>query len=166
MYKRNILENNIIGDTMKIKEIMTKDVHIGNIDQSIIEVANILKKEDIGFLPIAMDRKIIGVITDRDLACILKINPDLNSKIESYITENPITIEEDLEVIEALQLMKEKKVKRLLVVKERKLKGVISLSDLFHTDLSDEELMKAIRCIFEISKSTDKETPEIDEFYL
>lgn len=166
MYKSILLENNIVGDRMKIKDIMTRDVHVGNIDQSIIEVASMMREEDIGFLPIAMDRKIIGVITDRDLACILKVNPSLNSKIESYITENPITIEEDLDIIDALHLMEDKKIKRLIVVKERKLRGILSLSDLFHTDLSDVELMKTIRNIFEISRNTDKNTTEIDEFYL
>ena len=80
--------------------------------------------------------KIIGVITDRDIV----IGPVMNneSSIEDFISKNIISIDENSDILDALTLMKENKVKRLLITKKEKYTGVLSLSDLLDSDYNQE----------------------------
>ena len=53
----------INGDFMRIKELVNKNIIVGDVKNSIVEITNIMKKNNIGFLPIKNEKKIIGVIT-------------------------------------------------------------------------------------------------------
>ena len=53
--------------TMKAKDIMTKNIIVSDTNTDIFTLAKIMKTYNIGFIPIEKDKKIIGVITDRDI---------------------------------------------------------------------------------------------------
>ena len=121
---------------MKIKDYMTKGIVCCDIEDNISTIAEIMDSNNIGFIAVLSNDKIIGVITDRDLV----IGPILDNEnsIEDYINKNIISIDEDDNIITGLNLMKENKIKRLLVTKKGKYTGVLSISDLLTTNKTDE----------------------------
>lgn len=161
------VSNNINGDNMKIEGIMSKNVIIGSVTNTISEIATIMKKYDIGFLPISDQKKIIGVITDRDIVInILSNNCNQNDIIDKYINKNIISIEQDEKIENAIKLMGEKKVRRLIVTNNNKMSGVLSLADILSSNNDKDLIINTLQRIFEINRNDDLFKTEIDEFYL
>lgn len=159
-------DKNINGDKMKIEELMTKNIITAKKSEKVFEIAQKMKEYNIGFIPVIDNSKIIGVITDRDIVinCISN-NNDKNETVENYINKNIVSvkIEDDLE--QALNLMKDNKVKRLIVSDNNKVIGIISLSDILTTNLTDE-LLETVKSIWEIQDRNKLPDSQIDEFYL
>jgi len=167
MYKCVKISNNIISDYMKVKDIMSKNLIICSSDINVINISNIMKKYNIGFIPIEKNKKIIGVITDRDIVInIISNKVNNNSSIESYVNSNIIHIEENSSIDECLNIMKENKVKRLTVVNKEKIVGVISLSDILNCYDDLNKVTEVAKVIWSTTKSDDNYKTEIDEFYL
>lgn len=143
-----------------MNSVMCKDLIVVDINTSVEEVAEIMKKYDIGFIPVSKDNKIVGVLTDRDI--VVKILANKDNKIEGYLSE-PISIDVNNDLSVALELMRKHKIKRLLVSEDNKLVGIITLSDLLNTDIN---LLESIKEIFEINRNSDTYTTKINEFYL
>lgn len=161
------MSNNINGDDMKIEDIMSKNIIIGSITNTIPEIATIMKKYDIGFLPISDQQKIIGVITDRDIVInALSNNCNQNDIIDKYINKNIISIEQDEKIENAIKLMGEKKVRRLIITKNNKMSGILSLADIISANNDKDLIIDALQRIFEINRNDDLFKTEIDEFYL
>lgn len=161
------MSNNINGDDMKIEDIMSKNIIIGSITNTIPEIATIMKKYDIGFLPISDQQKIIGVITDRDIVInALSNNCNQNDIIDKYINKNIISIEQDEKIENAIELMGEKKVRRLIITKNNKMSGILSLADIISANNDKDLIIDALQRIFEINRNDDLFKTEIDEFYL
>lgn len=122
---------------MRIKEIMTKDVKCVKSDTSINEVLEIMRANDLGFVPVLDGTKLVGVITDKDI-----INNELEieeEKQEEYFSKevatimstNIIKINENTSEKEVFQIMKDKKLRRIPVIDENNnLTGIVSLNDL------------------------------------
>lgn len=167
MYKCVKISNNIIGDYMKVKDIMSKNLIICSSDINVINISNIMKKYNIGFIPIEKNKKIIGVITDRDIVInIISNKVNNNSSIESYVNSNIIHIEENSSIDECLNIIKENKVKRLIIVNKEKIVGVISLSDILNCYDDLDKVTEVAKVIWSTTKSDDNYKTEIDEFYL
>ncbi len=145
-----------------IEKIMSKNLIVLDVDNSIYDVAKTMKEKDIGFIPISQGNKIIGVLTDRDIVTRILANKD--DKIAGYLSIDPIKISYDASIEEALEKMKEHKIKRLLVEKNKKLIGILSLSDLINQD--NKNLLETIQNIYEINRNTDYYNTKIDEFEL
>ena len=121
---------------MKIKNIMTRDVVTLKTASKNYEAQEIMKDNDIGFIPILEEKKIIGVITDKDL---VKKEIENFKNLEQYYNKlildiiNPVFdfVYEDSEEEDVYKLMKEKQRRRFPVVDEKKnLVGIISITDL------------------------------------
>lgn len=155
----------INGDFMRIKELVNKNIIVGDVKNSIVEIANIMKKNNIGFLPIKNEKKIIGVITDRDIVinCISN-NCKNNSSVEGYINENIIHIDWNREITDALNIMAKEKIKRILVSNNMKLVGILSLSDIITKE--EQKTVEAIKTIWELKDNNKNIEPEVDEYYL
>lgn len=149
---------------MKIKDIMTKDLIIGKESDTISKIAEWMKKYDVGFIPIARDKKIIGVITDRDIVVKALANgAKPNTEISNYMSENVITIEVEESIDTLFETMKKNKVKRILVTDHKRLVGIVSLSDLLD---NEQKVLETVKEIWQIRKNDDTFLVEIDEFYL
>ena len=151
---------------MNIEKIMTKNIIIGSITNTIDEISQTMKKYDIGFLPISDQKKIVGVITDRDIVINALSNKCDKGLIEKYITKNIISINKNKSLENALNLMGEKKVKRLIVTNDNKIVGIISFSDIINNYNDDKLLLNIIKKIWSINRNDDLFKTEIDEFYL
>jgi CBS domain-containing protein len=117
---------------MKVREIMTEEVARAAPDSTLEEIAAIMRNEDTGAVPVLDDGELVGLITDRDIV----IRCVADGKDASEITADEI-ISDDLEIIgpdadveEASRLMSQKQIRRLPVVEDGTLVGIISLGDI------------------------------------
>lgn len=145
-----------------IEKIMSKNLIVLN-DSNLEDIAKAMKRYDVGMVIINENNKIKGIITDRDI--VTKILANKDNKIKEYLTINLVSIDINSDIKEAIDLMKKHKIKRLLVKKDNKLVGVLSLSDLLNT-VDNNILIETYKTIFSINRNTDKYLTDIDEFEL
>ena len=141
---------------------MSKNLIVLN-DSNLEDIAKAMKRYDVGMVIINENNKIKGIITDRDI--VTKILANKDNKIKEYPTTNLVSIDINSDINEAIDLMKKHKIKRLLVKKDNKLVGILSLSDLLNT-VDNNILIETYKTIFSINRNTDKYLTDIDEFEL
>lgn len=147
---------------MKIENIMTKNIISCKLDSTIYDVSILMKKYNIGFIPI-IDNGLKGVITDRDIVIKCLYNNDIN--IKSYINNNIIYIDYNKNIFDALNLMSINKIKRLIVTKKKEIVGILSLSDILNYS-NDNKIIDALKSIYELKDNKLNNNSKIDEFYL
>ena len=151
---------------MNINDIMSKKIIVGSTTNTLSEIAELMKKYDIGFIPIVDKNKLVGVITDRDIVInAISNNCSFNDLIDKYVVKNIISIEQNKSIDDALNLMALKKIKRLIVTDNNKISGILTLSDILGK-YDNEILLDTFKQIFEINRNDDLFSTEIDEFYL
>ena len=84
--------------------------------------------------------------------------------VEDYINKNIITVPYNSDIVDVLKVMSQNKVKRVLVENEKKIKGVISLSDIINSNYEERVLIDTLKNIYAIKQKENN--AEIDEFYL
>lgn len=133
---------------MKIKEIVTRSMVVATPATTIKEACKLMKDFDIGFLPVMINNTYVGVITDRDIIIrAIANNIKLSSPIKDYITNFISTVNIEADLIDALKIMSMEKVKRLMVEEDKKIVGLISLSDILDVR-NDNEVLELISKIF------------------
>lgn len=119
---------------MKVKDIMTRDASVCELNESLAEAAKTMWDKDCGVLPVLKDGKeVVGVITDRDICMAMAMrdcNPSTVSA-EEVISGAVYSVAPEDDVQQALQVMQEHKVRRLPVISpEGQLEGMLSMNDL------------------------------------
>ena len=160
------LFNTISGDYMKISDVMNNSLIVCSVSDDISSISSKMLQYDIGFVPIVDRNKIVGVITDRDIACRIFSNDDIDSNIVSYMSRDIICVDVNDDIPSVLKKMSEYRVKRVLVSDNGCIVGTLSISDLLSLDDYRDELFEAIKSIWKIDNNVHKYETEIDEFYL
>jgi CBS domain-containing protein len=117
---------------MKVGNIMTRDVHIASPSQKLREVAAEMEKHDIGVLPVGDNDRLVGMITDRDIA-VRGISHGLgpDASVHDVMSAEVRYCFEDDDVDDIAQNMADEQIRRLPVLNSKKrLVGIISLCDL------------------------------------
>lgn len=117
---------------MLVKEIMTKDVCCMAPTATVAQVAQEMRRHNVGIMPICEGERLLGVVTDRDIV-INEVAAGLDpneSEIRQFMTTNPLTVSPGTDVEKAAKLMAAEQVHRLPVVDGNRLVGIISLGDL------------------------------------
>jgi CBS domain-containing protein len=119
---------------MKVKDIMTKEVQVIHPDDSLQAAAEKMSSHDIGFLPVLDADQLVGVITDRDIV-LRGVAQGLNSNAmlgRELMTSPVIYCFEDQDVKDAVKLMEQSQIRRLVILSrsEKRPVGVVSLGDL------------------------------------
>lgn len=123
-----------------IQNIMTDSVVTCTAQDNIYEAAVKMKQHDTGFIPIVDGERLIGVVTDRDLVirAMAEKHPGSTS-IRDVMTEEIISVGPEATIDETAELMADHQVRRLPVVQDGKLVGIVSLGDLaVHVHFADE----------------------------
>jgi len=121
---------------MKVREVMTRDPVCCTPEDTAQKVAMMLRDQDIGSLPVVLDqssRKLVGVITDRDLCCnvLAKGLNAVTTKIDRIFSLNPVTCREGENILGCEDLMQRHQVRRIPVVDvEGCCIGIVSQADL------------------------------------
>lgn len=147
---------------MNIENIMTKNIISCKSDSTIYDIAKLMKRYNIGFIPI-IDNDLKGVITDRDIVIKCLYNNDIN--INSYINDNVICIDYNKNISSALNLMSKYKIKRLIVTKEKEIVGILSLSDILNYS-NNNKTIDVLKNIYELKDNKLNNNSKIDDFYL
>ena len=119
---------------MKVKEVMTPDAKAIWLTESLAEAAKTMWENDCGVLPIIKDgRKVIGMITDRDI-CMATAMRDRNPSsisVEEVMNATVYAAEPEEDVEQALLTMREHQIRRLPVLNlEGELQGIVSMNDI------------------------------------
>lgn len=141
---------------MKVREIMTADPVCCLPEDTVQKVAATLRDKNIGAMPVVLDqgsRKLVGVITDRDLCCRALANGSnaTTTRIDRIFSSNPVTCREGENVSHCEQLMQEHQVRRIPVVDgEGRCIGMVTQADL----ALKEKPEKVSKVLAAISKHT------------
>jgi CBS domain-containing protein len=117
---------------MKVSEAMTRDVRIASPDETICDAARAMAALDAGVLPVADNDRVIGILTDRDIAVravATRKGPD--TPIRDVMTKDVKYCYEDEDLERVASNMGDIRVRRLLVVnRDKRLVGIVSLGDI------------------------------------
>ncbi|KQX19889.1 CBS domain-containing protein [Variovorax sp. Root434] len=115
----------------KIKDVMSKDVKVVHPDATLIEAAQSMRDGDFGMMPVGEDDRMIGTISDRDIA-IRGVAEGLDGKVKvrDVMSSGVQWAYDDEPVERAAQLMAQHQVRRLPIVnREKRLVGIVALAD-------------------------------------
>ena len=117
---------------MKVSEVMTRDVQLVSPRQSICDAAKMMAECDAGALPVGEDDRLVGVITDRDIAIrAVGENKGPDTPVSDVMTRQVLYCFEDETVEHVAGNMGEQQVRRLPVMnREKRLVGIVSIADL------------------------------------
>lgn len=131
---------------MEIAHAMHRHADWASAETPISEVAKMMQKDDIGAIPVGKDDKLIGMITDRDIALrvVAEGRNPAKTTAEEVMTKGIIYCRTTESVEDAIHLMDQKKIRRLPVIDDKKrLVGMLSMGDISHAasrELSGELL--------------------------
>lgn len=121
---------------MKVKELMTSDPAKVGPDDVIAKAATAMKQEDCGAIPVVRDGKLIGIVTDRDITIrvVAEGRDPKTTKVAEIMSADPITIAPDADISEAAAIMAKSQIRRLPVVEDGQLLGIIVTAQLARRD--------------------------------
>ena len=127
---------------MQIREVMTKGVEVVRPDETLQNAAQKMKSIDVGPLPVCDGDRLVGMITDRDIIvrATAQGRDPKTTPVKDAMTPGIVYVYEDQDIEEAASLMKERQIRRLVVLdRNKKLVGILSLGDIA-ADARDERL--------------------------
>ena len=136
---------------MKVREIMTKNVVRIHPDEPVEVAARALMHYNVGAMPVCgSDGKICGMVTDRDLVtrCVASGRNTGTTTVRDVMTGRVIAAAPEMDVVAAAQLMGKEQVRRLPVVENGKLCGMVGLGDLANRE---DNVMDAADALAEIT---------------
>jgi CBS domain-containing protein len=120
---------------MKVREMMHKGLETVAPETPVTMLAKKMKEYDVGAIPIEADSRLVGMVTDRDIAIRAVTNGMDISKLtaKDVMTKEIISCRDDEDVNDAVRLMESKQIRRLPVLdKDQKMVGMLSLGDISH----------------------------------
>jgi CBS domain-containing protein len=131
---------------MRVSEAMTRDVRITSPGETIRQAARMMAEIDAGVVPVGENDRLVGIITDRDIAVRAVAggkSPD--TPIREIMSSDVCYCFDDQEISDVAANMAEVKVRRLPVVnRDKRLVGILSLGDIAQADNQDKPAVEAL----------------------
>lgn len=139
---------------MKVKDIMTRDVITVTPQTPVTDIAKIMKEYNIGSVPVCEANSIVGIVTDRDIVLRDVAYGKNPSEVlaRDVMTSGLTTINSDNDIHDAARVMAEKQIRRLPVVENGRLVGMLALGDIAVTNRLHDDAGEALS---DISKQND-----------
>lgn len=130
---------------MQVREIMTTRIISVSSNSTVKDAALLMNKNNIGSVPVVDSGSVRGMLTDRDivLRCVAESKDAGNLKVADICSQGAISVKPDETVSNAMHLMSSEQVRRLPVVDNGKLIGMLSFADIAR-EKSGMELAEAI----------------------
>ena len=115
----------------RVREAMTASVSSVSPSQSLADAAEVMKREDVGSVPVVEEGRLAGIVTDRDIvtrAVAEQKNPQA-VRVEEIASHDLVTVEPEQDLEEALALMARHKIRRLPVLEGGRLVGMLAQAD-------------------------------------
>ena len=132
---------------MNIRDVMTSNPRTVSPGDTIQNAARIMRDEDTGVVPVVDNGRPVGVVTDRDIVVRAIADGELNRPIRDIVSRDVVTASPNMSTKEAEQLMSEHQIRRLPVVENERLVGIVSLGDLAVKDGNDRRVGDALQAI-------------------
>ena len=135
----------------QLKDLMSRDVKVISPDMTIGDAAKKMRDGDFGMLPVGEDDRMIGTISDRDIAIrAVAEGKSIATTVRDVMSEGVIWVYEDDSVEEVATIMSKHQVRRLPVVNhDKRLVGIVALGDFA---VESSEIQPAAKALAEISK--------------
>ena len=136
---------------MKVQDVMTKKPATLASGSSCVDAAKLMEREDCGSLPIVDGGKLVGIVTDRDIVvrCLARDRDPKTTRVSEVMTTDPVTIAPSEDAVRAEKIMAEHQVRRLPVVDDGKLAGIVVIGQLARNEKDGERVGDTLK---EISK--------------
>ena len=133
-----------------VQDVMTADPVTISRSNSVVDAARLMESADVGSVPVVDGGTPVGIVTDRDIAIrvVAKGKDPTATQVGEIATDQPYYVEPDQDLDEALELMAYRKVRRLPVVEDGQLVGMLAQADVVH----EVKEKKAAHVIEEISQ--------------
>jgi CBS domain-containing protein len=136
----------------KCRDVMTKDPAYCSASDPITKVAALMKQHDVGSVPVVeeADKRLVGIVTDRDIVVkVVAAGTGIEqATVKDAMTPNPVVCRQDDDLDQAMKLMKERQVRRMLIVDDGGLLcGIIAQADVatrVNKDAKTGDLVEAI----------------------
>jgi len=131
---------------MKLKNVMSTDLEMVELKSTVQEAAQKMDDINVGLMPVVEDQRLVGMLTDRDIAirAVAAGKDPKTTKVSEVMTKDVISCFEDQELEDAVNLMGEKQIRRMMILdRANKIVGVVSLGDIA-TLLKDKEVSGTI----------------------
>ena len=118
--------------TKSVRDAMTEDPRSIDASASVVEAARLMREQHIGSLPVTEGEQLVGMITDRDITTRVVAESAVagTTSVGAVYSHDPISVEPDNDLDEALQLMARHQVRRLPVVENGRLVGMVAQADI------------------------------------
>ena len=132
---------------MNVASVMTTDIDCCSPESTCKEAAMKMKELDVGAIPICENEKLVGIVTDRDLVIKGLANDLSTESAVSELIETNIVVSgtKDMSIEEAAKIMSKEQIRRLPIVENEKLVGMVSLGDLAVNNQSSEQAGEALK---------------------
>ena len=116
---------------MIIREVMTPNPRSVSPNDSIQNAAAIMRDEDAGAVPVVDNGRAVGILTDRDIVVrVVAEGGQLNGPVRDIVSRSLVSATPDMSTREAADLMSEHQIRRLPIVENDRLVGIVSIGDL------------------------------------
>lgn len=141
---------------MHLTQVMSSNVQLANPEMSICDAAAMMQSNDIGVLPVGENDRLVGVITDRDIAvrAVAAGKEPRATKVRDVMSEGVRWVYDDASTNEAAQIMSKHQIRRLPVIDHNKrLVGIVSIGDFA---VESSEIRPAAEALTGVSKGAEK----------
>ena len=138
---------------MRVKECMCSSIIKVEPEEKISEVAKLMKDNDIGCIPICdKQNQVVGFITDRDIVirCVASNNNCSQTQVSEVMQKHVIKTTSDTDIESATKTMEENQIRRLPVIDNGKIVGILSMGDLARCEnIPTKDVGYAFECVCE-----------------
>ena len=141
---------------MNLTQVMSADVHLTDPDMSICDAAAMMASNDIGVLPVGENDRLVGVVTDRDIAvrAVADGKDPHTTTVRDVMSNNVRWVYDDASTKEAAQIMSKNQIRRLPVINhEKRLVGIASIGDFA---VESSEIRPAAEALAGVSKGAER----------
>jgi CBS domain-containing protein len=142
---------------MKIRDVMTTDIRSAELNTTIEMLAKIMRDEDVGAVPVLDNGELCGIVTDRDIVvrCIAHGRGTADTTVVDILSSDLQGVSPSHETAEAARIMADLQVRRLPVVENGKLVGMVSIGDLaVKSDTDNEHIGRTLEQVSEGVKAS------------
>jgi CBS domain-containing protein len=147
-----------------VRHAMSTDLRTAKPDMTAADAAGLMRNFDTGVVPVIDGERLVGLVTDRDIVLrVVADREDPNAvRLGDIATRSVVTATPDMNLSDARDLMAEHRIRRLPVMKNDRLVGILSLGDVALADASKRAVGNVLEDVSESPSTTgvEAETPD------
>lgn len=141
---------------MLVRDIMSDDIVSVTSEDTVEKAAQLMREHNIGSLPVCSNNKVVGIITDRDITLrgVADGGDTNHKKVGDLMTLQPAVGTPEMNANDAAKIMSEKQIRRLPVVVNNNLVGMVTLGDISLQPSLSDNAEEALKCISKDTTNT------------